>query len=430
MRKASAVVAPALVVLCRYGARGADGWPHWLGPHGNGVSDAKKIPTKWDEKTNVLWKTDLEGLGNSSPVVWGDKVFLTGWTPAGDRRKPKETFALCLHRVTGNQLWKTKLPILRTPRGRKPHRDNGWATPTAATDGKRVVVAFGTGTIACLDFDGKLLWTKDLGPIRHRHGVAASPVTDGERAYYLLDQLTTGPESFVIAFDLKTGREVWRKRPEPPGGPGPGYSTPILRDRRGGRELVAWFGGAVRAYDPRTGARLWKEKALPLPVDDLIRQPVTTPVAAGEMIYLGQSDLAKAIRVPTGGSGPGTVWSIDKASGAKVSRSCGLLVHEGLVYAASDRNTITCYSAKTGKEEWSTRVSGKFYSQPVAAGGYVIFTSRKGKSYVFKAGPRPELVSTNALPGSCISTPAIADEKLYIRTMRPGGTTLWCIGNK
>ena len=430
MRKTPALVAVGLALLCRYGAQGADSWPQWLGPHGNGVSDAKSIPTRWDEKTNVLWRTDLEGLGNSSPVVCGDRVFLTGWTPAEDRRRPRETFALCVDRLTGRRLWRTQVPILSMPRGRKPHRDNGWATPTAATDGKRVVVAFGTGTIACIDVDGKLLWTKDLGPVKHRHGVAASPVTDGTRAYYLLDQLTTGPQSCVVAFDLRTGREVWRTRADPPNGPGPGYSTPVLCERRGGKELVAWSNGVVTAYDLRTGARLWKEKALPLPVGNLIRQPITTPAAEGEMIYLGQSDLAKAIKMPTGGSGPETVWSIDKTSGAKVGRSCGLLVRDGLIYAASDRNTITCYSAKTGKEEWSTRVSDKFYSQPVAAAGYVVFTSRTAKSYVFKAGARPELVSTNALPGSCTSTPAIADEKLYIRTKHSGGTTLWCIGKK
>src|SRR5438552_7661075 len=208
--------------------RSAEFWNQFHGPNQNGVLEVDAIPTSWSTRSHVAWKAEVEGAGNSSPVIWENKLFITSATTAGGRAD--ETFVAALDRVTGKQLWRAKVPILSLP-AKVPSPENGWATPTPACDSQRVVAVFATGTLACLDHQGQLLWTHDLGPLAHLWGLAASPVLDARCVYYAVDQGSLCPHpSYLIALERASGRTVWRTKLAP--SIGRGYSTPLLVKRQ------------------------------------------------------------------------------------------------------------------------------------------------------------------------------------------------------
>ncbi len=425
---ALAAVLSAAAPRCCSGAH--TDWPRWLGPSGNGVAAGDKIPTQWSETKNVRWKLDLGCAGNSSPIVWGERIFLTGWTGAA---ASVETFVLCIEREKGALLWKTRVPAPAAPPARPPNPENGWATPTPVTDGHQLAVAFGTGTLAYLNVDGTLLWSYDLGPIRHKHGLAASPAMDATRVYYTVDQATAGGLTYVVAIDRASGKNAWRIELDAAQGPGPGYTTPVLHEFCGVPQLVVWAVGQVGGYDRTTGAVLWRTKGLVLPDDASFKQPIGTPVCAENRVYLSQWDWAMAVELarPADAFQPKELWSLDRAGGGKSGRCSGLVLYGKRIYAVSDRGEATCYHTDTGKALWSMKLDAeRLYANGVAAAGHVIFTTRKAESFVFRAGDKAELVATNKLPGACTATPAIAGNRLFFRTAdKKGLTTLWSIGD-
>jgi hypothetical protein len=199
-------------------------WTQFRGPHQNGSLDVDSIPLVWSTDSNILWKAEVEGGGNSSPVIWGDKLFLTSATIEGGG--VKETAVMALERRSGKRLWRTSIPIMSLP-GKTPSSENGWATPTPACDSTNLVVVFATGTIACLDHDGRLRWNQDLGPLQHLWGLAASPVLDASHVYYSVDQGSLcGQPSHLTAIDVRSGQTACRTNLTP--SVGRGYSTPLL----------------------------------------------------------------------------------------------------------------------------------------------------------------------------------------------------------
>src|SRR5882672_1555945 len=280
---------PSSLVAC-HAAPGAEFWTQFRGPNQNGSLDVDSIPEIWSPSSHVAWKYEIEGSGNSAPVIWGNRLFVT--SAKIDHGTVDETFVIALERASGKQLWRTPIPVLRLP-GKQPSRENGWATPTPACDSRRVVVVFATGTMACLGHDGDLLWTHDLGPLEHLWGLAASPVLDGTHVYYAVDQgsLCRHP-SYLAAIDLVSGKTVWRTNISTSFGRG--YSTPLLVPRLHRSELVLWAQSKLTAYDPATGRQLWEAKTFEE------KEPIATPALANETLYLGQSNHLLAFRIPGG----------------------------------------------------------------------------------------------------------------------------------
>jgi len=395
-------------------------WTQFRGPNQNGSLDVDSIPVTWSDTSNIAWKCEIEGGGNSSPVIWRDKLFLAGATVKDGT--VHETFVVALERATGRQLWRTTVPILSRP-GKPPSPENGWATPTPACDSRYVVVVFATGTLACLDHDGSLRWTHELGPLEHLWGLASSPVLDSSRVYYSVDQgsLCRHP-SHLTAIDLVSGRTVWRTNFS--ASIGRGYSTPLLVPCGQRLELVLWAHSTITGYDPATGGQLWEAKTF----DE--KEPIATPALAGDTLYLGQSNRLLAFGIPADIQ-PKTIttqWTLNQSRGAEVARIAGCVVYRDRIYGVSNEGVAGCYEAKTGRKVWSGDLDDQFYAAPVAAAGYVIFASRAGKFHIVRASDVFEQIRTITMSQRCDVSPAIADGHLYLRTkLGSNRTTIWCV---
>jgi outer membrane protein assembly factor BamB len=424
IQASSCVLGLCLVTLRLPGASlaaaSAEYWTQFRGPNQNGGLDVESIPLVWSANSHIAWKTEIEGGGNSSPVIWGDKLFLTSATL--ERGQPKETFVIALDRASGKQLWRTQIPIMSLP-GKSPSSENGWASPTPACDRNHLVVVFATGTIACLDHDGTVHWSQDLGPLEHLWGLAASPVLDASRVYYAVDQGSLcGQPSYFTAINLRSGHTAWRTNIAP--SIGRGYSTPLLVPGRTQSALIHWARSQITAYDSATGQELWRVATFNE------KEPIATPAWAGDTLYLGQSSRLLACRIPENNDDSAITprWTLDQSSGAQVARIAGCVVYHERIYGVSNEGVAWCHDAKTGRKIWSGALHDEFYAAPVAAAGYVIFASRAGKFHIVKASDRFELIGTNTMPERCDVSPAVAPGKLYLRTkLGSNRTTIWCV---
>jgi outer membrane protein assembly factor BamB len=393
-------------------------WPRWRGPDGNGVAGDAGFPAGWDGRLRVAWKTALRGSGHSSPVVWGSRLFVTSAVASGTAA-PRRTLVQCLDRATGRILWETPVATLGLPE-KPPSADNGWATPTPACNGRRVVVLFATGTMACLGLNGAVAWTVDLGPIDHRFGLAASPAVDDARAYCAVDQgAESAHPSFLIAVDLATGKTEWRTRIE--ASAWRGYSSPVSVRRGGRTEVLIWAGQRLSAFDAGTGAPFWN-----VTTHEEV-EPIATPVAAGVAVIVAESDRASAWSL-RGEGVPAPLWSLDADRGARFARVAGSVVYQGRFYGVSKAGEAVCHDAATGQRLWSGKLGGAFHGAPVAVAGRVVFLSRAGTAFVVKAGDVFALESTLRLEAPTESSPAVAEGRLYVRTRgTDGGTAVTCL---
>ena len=440
------VAAGALLVLAaslsaaaaKEPVRAGTNWPSFRGPGASGVAEGYATPTTWDAEkgVNVRWKTAIPGLGHSSPVVWGNRVFLT--SALSGQEKPELRVGLygdiasanddtthnwnvyCLDRTTGRILWQ-KTAHRGVPRTKR-HTKATQANPTVATDGKRVVASFGSEGLYCYDVNGKLLWKKDLGVLDSgffavpsaQWGFASSPVIHGEM---LLIQCDVQKNSFIAAFSLKDGRQIWRT----PRSDVPTWSTPTVLVE-GGREQVVVNGfKQIAGYDLRTGRELWTLKG----GGDI---PVPTPVTGHGLIYITNAHgrLAPIYAIRSGAVGDISLKG-DERSNAHVAwshhREGGYmqtpLVYGDYLYVCRDNGVLSCYDAKTGARLYQERLgSGRtgFTASPVAADGKIYFTSEDGDIYVVKAGPKYQLLATNPMGEICMATPAVSGGMLLFRT--------------
>ncbi len=390
---------------------GADSnWPGWRGPSGDGHSAETGLPVHWNARS-VVWRTPLPGRGQSSPVLWGDRVFLTTALEDGRQR-----IVLGVDRRDGKVLWQ-RVAWTGTPE--KSHPMNGWASPTCATDGERVVAFFGKGGIHCYTADGKPLWSRNLGPFAGPWGTAASPVIVGD---LVVQNCDAEQEAFFIALDKRTGRTVWRApRDVPDRG---GWSTPVLV-RAGGRdELVLNGAKAVTAYDPATGKMLWSCRSF-----NGRGEPTATP--GHGMVFLVNGLQGDMYAVRPGGAGDVTrtrmAWHTPRRSGR--DQPSPIVVGDDVLVSSMD-GILTCYEAATGKELWKERLDGKFTSSPVAAGGLAYFQSDDGTTFVVAPGPAPRVVARNEVgaPAGEIFRAglALSAGQVFARSDR----ALYCIGGE
>ncbi len=435
-------VVTAVTLLATTAANAEDclHWPSFRGPHARGFADCPTAPVEWDvaASKNIAFKTPIPGLAHSSPVIWGDRLFVT--TAVSDDPDPYLRVGLygespdhpediehrfkvyCLDKNTGDILWEKSahagIPKL------KRHIKATHANCSPATDGEHVVALFGSEGLYCYDMDGKLLWEKDLGVLdggppgdnwrEIQWGYASSPVIHDGR---VIIQADTRVEKFLAAFDVKTGKQIWRTARDDH----PAYSTPTIHESDERTQIIVNGYRHIGGYDFETGKQLWNLHG----GGDI---PTPTPVVAGDLVYItnAHGGLAPIYAIRTDATGDITPegdntkskyipWSY-RRRGTYMQTP---LAYRGLLYNCRDNGILTVYDAKTGEKHYSKRLgSGRtgFTASPVAADGKVYFSSEEGDIYVIKAGKDFERLAVNAMGEVCMATPAISEGTMYFRT--------------
>jgi len=426
-------------------------WPSFRGPSASGVADGQRPPISWDAEhsVNIRWKTPIPGLGNSSPIVWGDKIFITTAISAdanpvfrpGNMSDP-DTVAdqsehvwkvYCFDRLTGELLWE-RTAHRGVPRAGR-HLKSTFANATPVTDGEYVVVFFGSEGLYCYDMEGTLVWQKDFGIVGvPRWGFASSPIIYGNLVIIQSDteQLRSGSPareaalrgqplapSFVAAFDLVDGSERWRT---PRDEVGSSFGTPTIVTLRGRVQLITNGGARIRGYDPLTGRELWSLAAgtnnvtpTPVAAHDLIF--VTSGHRPVQPIYAIRPNAVGDISLDEGEEANAFIaWSRDRGG----SYTPTPIVYGAYLYAVNVNGILACYDAQTGERIYRARLrhmGGGISSSPVAADGRLYFASEDGDVFVVKAGPEFELLATNTMDEVIMATPAISGGMIFIRTL-------------
>lgn len=382
-------------------------WPAWRGPRGDGVSEETNVPVRWSGSENVAWKTAIPGWGHSSPIIWGDRVFVTTYVEQGGRR-----VLLCLDRLTGKLLWeKTVL----TAKPEKKNNLNSYASGTPATDGKRVWVTFLQApdiVVVCHDMDGNELWRKSPGTFASVHGFCSSPVPYKDTIILNCDQDAV---AYIVAFDKATGTERWRTdRPNRMRS----YCTPTIFQAAGKTQMVLSGSICVASYDPDTGKPHWL-------INGPTEQFVASVVFTDDIFFVtGGFPELHLIAIRPDGAGNVTDTHIAWRDTVGVSYVPSPIAHGNHFFVVSDRGLASCFEAKTGKRMWQQKLGRHHSASAVAAGGNVYFLDDDGKMFVLKAGPKFELIARNELGEECYASPAISHGRIFIRTLG----NLYCIG--
>lgn len=384
-------------------AIGAEPWNQWRGARRSGVSDGEKLPERWSAEQGVRWSVELPGHGTSSPVVWGEQIFIT----AADGPKQSELHVVCLALDTGKTRWHARLW------GTSPTLFHGqksdMATPTPAVDGERVYAFFGTGDIFALDRQGGLLWQRSLaaefGPFENRFGHTSSPLLVGDQ---LIVQCDHYGASYLIALDTASGKTRWRvERP----GIWHSWSSPILVDvpNSDQQELVVCAAHRVDAFDPRTGAALWT-------VHGLRRECIPTPVAGQGRVYVVSGPKGETLAIRPGGRGDVTETHVDWRSPRGVPFVPSALLVGDYYYLVDDAGIATCLDAHSGRQLWQKRLGGAVTASPIAGDGKVYFTNEAGETIVLAAdtGVYREL-ARNRLDEPIFASASVAPGSLLLR---------------
>jgi outer membrane protein assembly factor BamB len=395
----------------------ASNWPGWRGPLGTGVSDESTFPVTWDA-SNIRWKTPIPGRGHSSPIVWGDRVFLTssveGDPIPGREKKPEHTLGgevfihpdmvshdrkqtmkvFGLDAATGKILWEQTAYDGPVADGR--HRKSSFASATPVTDGRTVFVFFGTEGLYAYGFDGALKWKQDLGEIRTLGlGYATSPVLSGGVVIVQCDE-DNGEKSFIAAFDKATGKEVWRQARKVQSS----WATPVIV----GGALITGGAEFTIAYDPATGKELWRTKGVE-------SNAIPSPVYGHGMVYMTAGYPAKTVLALKGGD---VAWTYARGTAYVTSP---ILVGD-LLYLSTDRGILTALDAKTGEVRYEggrVPVPATFTASMVAFGDKILQSSEDGDVFVIQAGPEHKVVATNKLGEPIFASPALSNGVIYIR---------------
>jgi len=421
-------------------AGSAANWPQWRGPDGSGISTEKNLPADWSPTRNIKWKTPIAGRGHSSPIVWGNHIFVTtaveGDVVAGAKAVKhmndgkeflhpdsigadhKHTFkVIAVDRNSGKILWEA-VAWEGTPYDNR-HRKSSFASSTPTTDGKLVYAFFGTEGLYAYDFNGKLAWKADLGKLGTvGMGTGTSPILFENLVIVQCDE-ENGESSFIVALDKKTGKEVWRT----PRKVQVSWATPLLVRTPKRAELVTSGTEFVISYDPATGKELWRHKGVE-------SNAIPSPVANSDTVFLVAGFPAKiAMAIKLGGSGdltgtPNVPWTYAKGTAYVPSP----ILYGDYLYLTTDRGILTCIDAKTGEVKYEggrIPIPATFTASPVAFEGKILLTSEDGDTFIVKAGPKHEVLGTNSIGEAVYASPAIADGSIFIR----GEKNLYRIGS-
>lgn len=422
----------------------AENWPNWRGPFSAGVSTETGLPVRWSDTENIAWKAKFRGLGISSPIVWGDHVFVTSQLGGGESRSGPRLFQAgdaaavgeralggaatnataggqsatflitAFHRADGKRLWEYQLP---SEGPLQPvHEKHNLASSSPVTDGRRVYAWFGTGQLVAVDMDGKLVWKRnlsvDLGPFDIQWGHGSSPALYKDTLVLSSYQASNG---YLLALDSATGDVRW-KVPAPKGATS--YSTPCGVETSGTAEIVVNSSEGLAGHSIVNGERLWF-------ITEANRYPIPSAVQHEGIIYTSRgyrSGPFMAIR--PGGKGDvaktHVLWKVE--TGAPYISS--IIYYEGLIYMIGDVGVATVADAKTGERVWQERVGGVYTASPVAADGKVYFLSEDGETVVLSAGRNPRVLARNKLAARQLASPAVSGGRLFIRS----DDTLFAIG--
>ena len=455
------------VVLVPVVRAASPAWPQFRGPNASGIADDARLPLSWSTTEHVAWTADLPGRGWSSPIVWGDRVFVTSAVNSNAFKAPgKGIFGndyaaelekqglpeaeivkklvdrdielasesgeiryvvAALDARTGKTLWEREAHKGPPPGGR--HRKNTYASETPATDGERLYASFGGNVgVFCFTLDGTLVWQRTWAPqpIYLDFGTASSPVVYEGRVYQLHDN---DGESFFAALDAKTGREIWHvKRTDLDARLASGWATPLVWRHDGRTEIVTIGRGYAISYD-LDGKELWRMKGF--------RQSTPSPIVAGGLLYIGSGSQGEANR-PLVAVRPGAKGDISLKDGETSSAAVAWflprftgytpspLAYRGRIYAVNDNGVLQVADAATGAEVYKARIGGgghTFSSSPIASAGRVYVASEDGDVFVLGAGDRYEELAHNSLGEMVLASPAAAGDRLYVRTL----TKLYCV---
>ena len=421
-------------------------WPQWRGPSSFGVSSESGLPTHWSSGENIAWKVSLAGLGSSSPIVWGDQVFVTSqvgstlvrgggshprlaWddrslatreNPIGGKRMAPsaegnvslvvEAFSLS----DGRRLWEFR--VQATGEFPQSHEKHNLATPTPVTNGDHVYAWFGNGQIVALDMEGTLVWTRHLGmdyaPFQNQWGHGSSPVLYKDMIVLLCDH-TSG--AYLLALDRNTGEERWKVDR---GRGRTSHSTPVIVPGSQGDELVVNSSERIDVYDPASGSLLWH-------VGSPRQVPIPSPVFHEGVIYMSRGYRnSDVLAIRPGGRGDVTSSHIIWRTPSGASYVPSIVHYQGLLYMTNEVGVVTCVEASSGKRIWRKRLGGVFFASPVVADGKIYIASETGETFVMRAGRKVELLALNDLSERFIASPAISKRRLFLRS----DGTLFCIG--
>jgi len=398
----------------------ADNWPQWRGPSGNGLSTENGLPARWTTTQNIAWKLPMPGLSGSTPIVWGDRIFLNVASNGS-------LFLWAVDRNKGVPLWKKHLGD-----GDHWERKQNMSTPSPVTDGKSVWVMTGTGILKGFDFSGRELWARDIqkdyGRFGMDHGYGSSPLLHDDSLFVqVLHGMRTDEPSYLLRIDKATGKTIWRvERPTNARRESPdAYTTPALLRYGRNVEIVTTGGDAVTGHDPATGKELWRALGLN-PSNNGYQRIVASPVVHGEMI-IAPTRVRPMLALRAGGRGDVTsshvAWSFNDGPDVPTPVTDG--TH---VYVVNDRGILWCLDAKTGREIYGRkRLSPGTYSGSLVLGdGKLYVTNEDGLTSVVKAGPTFELIAENALDDYTLSSPAVSEGQIFLRTTG----ALWAVGKR
>jgi outer membrane protein assembly factor BamB len=408
-------------------------WPQWRGPYATGVSRSATPPTDWSESKNIRWKVEIPGRGSSSPVIWGDRLFVLSAVPIGVDAaashaprggvQPRDRYrftVFAIDRRTGKTVWE------RVAREEQPHEathgDNGtYASSSAITDGQRVFAWFESQGMYVYDMDGKLLWSKDLGDkrMRNQFGEGSTPVLAGDRLVIVWDQITPGA-SFVVALDSATGRELWRVARDEIDT----WATPLVVEHEGRRQAVVPGKNRIRSYDLENGAIVWESQGVTM-------NPIPSPVFGDGLVFVTsgfQGNNLKAIRLASAkGDITGTdaiVWTLNRDTPYVPSP----LLYDGILYLLKTNSGIlSAFDAKSGTPHYQLqRLEGvpEVFASPVGAAGRIYIAGRDGVVLVIRNANKYEVLASNKLDDGFDASPALADDAIYLRGYR----NLYAIG--
>jgi outer membrane protein assembly factor BamB len=434
-RQGRFLAAAFLLVSCGalFTARAADNWPQFRGPGASGLTDASGLPDTWSAAEGIAWRTPIPGRGWSSPIVWGQRIFITsaikeggelepvkkGLYLGGDRPAPTEVhrwMVYCLDLDSGRMIWQRE--VHRGVPRHGHHLKNTPASETPVTDGERVYAYFGNVGLFCFDLEGEPLWSKrwESVPTRHGWGTAASPVLHGDRIYVLNDN---EEQSFLAALNKKTGEQVWRVERDEKSN----WATPFVWENDERTEIVTPGTGKVRSYG-LDGQLLWE-------LGGMSSITIPTPLAGHGLLYVSSGYVMDG-RKPLFAIRPGAAGDVsleaDRTSNDFVAwcqKKAGPynpspIVYGEYFYVLHDLGLLACYNAKTGEEVYGKRRIGPgasgFTASPWAYDGKLFCLSEDGDTFVIRTGPKFELLGKNSLGELCMATPAIIRDGLIVRT--------------
>jgi outer membrane protein assembly factor BamB len=417
-----------LLVTCSVVSLSArENWPQWRGPSANGISTEKNLPLKWSRTENVAWKLAMPALSGSTPIIWGDRIFLNVADALPDTGQAPSLHLWCVDRAKGTILWQKPLGG-----GNHMQRKQNQSTPSPVTDGTSVWVMTGTGIFKAFDFTGKELWVRDIqkdyGYFGLNWGYGSSPLLYGDSLFVqVLHGMKTDAPSYLLRIDKATGKTIWRvERPTNAYMESPdAYTTPALLEVGTAKEIVLTGGDVVTGHDLATGKELWRVDGLN-PTNNPNYRIVASPVVYGDLIIAPTRERPMLV-LKAGGRGDITkshvLWSFDSGPDVPTPVTDGTYL-----YSVNDRGIMFCLEARTGKEIYGRQRlrTGTYSGSPVLADGRIYITNEDGVTSVIKAGPEFQVLAENEFDDYSLSSPAVSGGQIFFRTTK----FLWAIGSQ